>query len=120
MAFKVQLVKQGRIIVELPLQSEGWEEGILRSELEDLESTFDKIVEMHDIFSNKVRSRMLSELIKMSDLRFSELMNILDANQKIVNENKKPGEVHYTPSDLGFAGMLTCMMMRRILDEFEV
>ena len=76
---------------------------------------------------------MLSEMIRASDRRFSELMDILDANQKIVSENlrrlvkkglvkrveKKPSQVHYIPTDLGFASMLACMVMHRILGELE-
>jgi len=67
------------------------------------------------------------------DVRFSELMDQLDVNQKIVNENlvrlrdrhlvnrheKNPREVHYTASKLGFASFLAMAAIRRVMDELE-
>lgn len=133
MTIKVQLVKDGKVVVELPLDREEWRNDELESQLEEFELTLDAATEMHDFFSNKMRSMMLSEIVRSSDRRFSELMDILDANQKIVNENlqrmvrkglvnrvqKKRGEVHYLPSGRGFASVLVCIAMRRILDELE-
>ena len=133
MTLKVQLVKDNKVIVEVPLEREGWEKEALELELEEFESTLDSIAEVHGLFSNKVRVKMLSEVIRFSDRRFSEFMNILNANQKIVSENlrrlatnglverieKKRGEVHYVPTDLGFTSIIACMVMHRILDELE-
>ncbi|MCJ7424577.1 ArsR family transcriptional regulator [Candidatus Bathyarchaeota archaeon] len=112
---------------------EEWGKDALDLELNELEFAIDQAVTIHYIFSNKVRAKMLSEIIKSTDRRFSELMNIIKVNQKIISENlkymvenglikrveKKPSEVHYIPSDIGFAGMLTCIMMRRILNELD-
>jgi hypothetical protein len=38
MNLKVQLVKDGKVIVEVPLEREGWEEEVLESELTEFES----------------------------------------------------------------------------------
>ena len=133
MPLSVQLVRDGKVILEIPLEREEWEKVDLDSELEQLESALDESTDMHDVFSNRVRSRMLWEMVRSSDRRFSELMDLMDANQKIVSENlqrmmrkglvervvKRPGEVHYVPTDLGFATTLTCVVMQRILDELE-
>jgi DNA-binding HxlR family transcriptional regulator len=133
MTLKVQLVRDERIILELPLKRREWKKEALESELEEFESDLVTSAEMHDIFSSRVRAKMISEMFRKSDRRFSELMNTLDANQKIVSENlqrmvkkrlvrrieKKPSEVHYVLSDLGFASMIGCMVMSRIMDELE-
>ena len=133
MTLKVQLVKDGKVIVEVSLEREEWEQEELESELREFESTLDITTEMHSIFSNKVRTRMLCEMVRTSDRHFSEFMNTLDANQKIVNENLKrmvknrlvtrvkseQGGVHYSATDLGFASTLACMMLSRVLDELE-
>jgi DNA-binding HxlR family transcriptional regulator len=133
MTLKVQLIKDSKVILEVPLNREEWEKEALESELKELESTLDAVAEMHNVFSNKMRTKMLCEMIRTSDRRFSELMDVLDANQKVISENlqrmaknglvtrvkKKPSEVHYIPTELGFASILACRVMWRILDEFE-
>ena len=133
MTLKVQLVRDGKVIAEVPLEREEWDEEDLESELREFESSLESATEIHDMFSNETRTKMLCEMIRTSDRRFSELMDVLDANQKTVNENlkrmvkhrlvkrvqEKPGEVHYVPTNIGFASTLACMMMRRVLDELE-
>jgi DNA-binding HxlR family transcriptional regulator len=133
MVLKIQLVEDGKVLLEMSLERETWGKEALESELVGFESTLEEVAEMHDIFSNQMRTRMLCEMIRSSDRRFSEFMEILDANQKIVSENlrrmvknglverieKRPGEVHYVPTNLGFATTLAFRMMDRILDELE-
>ncbi|MFQ6010557.1 MAG: winged helix-turn-helix transcriptional regulator [Nitrososphaerales archaeon] len=133
MTLKIQIVRDGEVIADFPLERDVWAKETLETELSEVESTIDPVSEMHDLFSNNVRTRMLSEMIRSSDRRFGELMDIVDANQKIVSEHLRrmiekglatrvetnPSEVHYVPTEKGFASMLTCMVTRRILDELD-
>ena len=135
MTLKIQIVRDGEVIADFPLEREVWTKETLESELSEIESesTIDPVSEMHGLFSNNVRTRILSEMIRSEDRRFGELMEVVDANQKIVSEHLRRiiekglatrvetnrSEVHYVPTARGFASMLTCMVTRRILDELD-
>ena len=135
MTLKIQIVRDGEVIADFPLEREVWTKETLESELSEIESesTVDPVSEVHDLFSNNVRTRILSEMIRSEDRRFGELMDLVDANQKIVSEHLRRiiekglairvetnrSEVHYIPTAKGFATMLTCMVTRRILDELD-
>ena len=133
MGLKLQLLKDGKVIYQMPVTVDELDVGGVRRELEEFEEDLSKIQAFHDFFSNETRIRMLREMVRGFGCRFSELMETLDANQKIISENlhrmlelrmiqrieKHPREVQYKPSPLGIASFLTCMAMRRIMDEIE-
>jgi DNA-binding HxlR family transcriptional regulator len=131
MSLKIQLVAGKKVIYELPLNRDEWKTEALEEMLDELETDLTGVLEINEIFSNRTRIRLLCGNIRRIDSRFTEFMEELDTNQKIISENlhkmvamdlmrrvqKKPRDIHYEPSDLGFASILTCIAMRRILDE---
>lgn len=133
MGLKVQLIKGKKVILEFPLDIEEWQPEVLKQQLEEFEIHLPMISELHDILSNETRMRMLCEMVKTSDCRFSDFMECLDANQKIISESlhrmidnelverieRRRRDIHYTPSNLGFASLLTSIFMRKIIDELE-
>ncbi len=133
MDLRVQLLKDGKVLLDLPLEPEEWELERLDHELDSLDRNLTKIQEIHNVLSNETRFRMLCEMVRSSDSRFSELMEKVDANQKVVTESlrrmmersmvrrveRHPREVHYLPSRIGFASFITCLTMRRIIEELD-
>jgi DNA-binding HxlR family transcriptional regulator len=133
MGLKIQIIKNGRVVFDLPLSIDEWEPESLQRELHDLEDDIHRVQTIHDVFSNETRIRMLCEIVRTLDCRFSDLMEDLGANQKIVSDGlrrmtkmylvnrveKHPRDVHYNPSALGFASLAACLIMRRIMDEVE-
>jgi len=133
MDLRVQLIKDGKVLLDLPLQPEEWTREELAQELDSLIGNLTRIQEIHNVLSNETRFRMMCEMARSSDSRFSELMEKVDANQKVVSESlrrmvdrsmiyrveRHPREVHYLLSRLGFASFITCLTMRRIIEELD-
>jgi DNA-binding HxlR family transcriptional regulator len=133
MTLKLQIVKDDKVICEMPLEVSDWSRGRIEEELKLLERRMERVRAIHEMLASETRIRMLNSIIRNMDVRFSELMEQLDANQKIVNENlerlrnnrmvnrheKNPRDVHYTASRLGFASFLTMAAIRRVMDELS-
>jgi DNA-binding HxlR family transcriptional regulator len=133
MTLKFQLVKDNKIIYEMPLEMNDSTKTRINEELEILEREIGRVRAIHEMLSSETRIRMLSSIIRNMDVRFSEFMDQLDANQKVVNENlerlrnlhlvnrheKNPREVHYRASRLGFGSFLAMAAIRRVMDELE-
>ncbi|HJX24033.1 MAG TPA: hypothetical protein VJ574_06510 [Candidatus Bathyarchaeia archaeon] len=133
MGLKIQLVSGNKVIYQLPLSIEDWERETLEEELDELETDLSEILEVNDILSNRTRLRLLCKNIRDVDSRFTEFMEDLDSNQKVISENlhrmmemelierteKNSREIYYNPSDLGFASILTCLTMRKVLGEVK-
>lgn len=124
-------MKDGKVIIDLPLEPGAWEWERLHQESNSLERDLAEVRAIHGVLSNETRFRMICEMVRRSDSRFSELMQRVDANQKIVSESlrrmvdqslvhrveRNPREVHYFLSPLGFASFISCLIMRRIIQE---
>ena len=133
MGLKIQLVSGNKVIYQLPLNIEDWERETLEEALDELETDLSEILEVNDILSNRTRLRLLCKGIRDVDSRFTEFMEDLDSNQKIISENlhrmmemelierteKSSREIYYNPSELGFASILTCLTMRKVLGEVK-
>jgi len=133
MGLRLQLVRDGEVLFELPLEMGEWDPGALRSEIEGLEEEIPRLRMVYDALSNETRMRMLCEMSQGLDRRFSDLMDELELNQKIVSEGLRrmmrsdllervethPREVRYRPSPLGFASLLMCVAARRVIEEME-
>ncbi|MFQ5761708.1 MAG: hypothetical protein ACE5PO_01615 [Candidatus Bathyarchaeia archaeon] len=133
MTLKIQLVKDDEIVYEVPLDLEHWTMDNLQRELHELEDRFSDIAAVHGVLSNITRARMLSQIVRGSQRRFSQLMDMLAANQKIVMENLQRmmdvdlveriesgrRNIHYAPSSKGVAGLMSCLVMARVMDEVE-
>ena len=133
MGLKLQLVKDGKIIFEMPLGIDEWDRSELEEEIKEIEDEINNIEELHDLYSNKTRIRMLCEITLRSDPRFTDLMAQLDTNQKIIYDSlqkmmkndlverieRHPRNVHYRLSQLGFASILMCAATQRVMEQIE-
>lgn len=133
MTLRLQLVKDEKVIYEMPLEMSSWTRRRIEEELELVESQIERVRAIHEMLSSETRIRMLNRIIRNMDVRFSDLMDHLDANQKIVNENLQrlrsrhmirrhetnPREVHYTASRLGIASFLAMTALHRVMDELK-
>jgi DNA-binding HxlR family transcriptional regulator len=133
MTLKLQLVRDNKVIYEMPLEMSIWTRRRIEEELELVEGQIERVSAIHEMLSSGTRIRMLNRIIQNMDVRFSDLMNQLDANQKIVNENLQrlrsrrmisrhetnPREVHYTASRLGVASLLMMTALHRVMDELK-
>ncbi|MBO3802419.1 MAG: hypothetical protein JTT11_00850 [Candidatus Brockarchaeota archaeon] len=133
MGLKLQLVKDDKVIFEMPLGMHDWDQKRLEEEMEEIEEEIGEIEALHDLYSNRTRIKMLCEITKRSDPRFTDLMEELDANQKIIYDalqkmikndlvervERHPRNVHYRLSRLGFASILMCAATRRVMEEIE-
>jgi DNA-binding transcriptional ArsR family regulator len=88
---KLQLVKDGEIIFEMPFSPNNWPRKELEVVLESLEEDFGKFSKIFDAFSNMTRLRMMRRLIEEEDrtMSFAEFMRDLDLNPKLVWENAR-------------------------------
>jgi hypothetical protein len=91
MEMKLQLVKDGEIIFEMPFSPNNWPRKELEVVLESLEEDFGKFSKIFDAFSNMTRLRMMRRLIEEEDrtMSFAEFMRDLDLNPKLVWENAR-------------------------------
>lgn len=91
MALKLLLVKNGDVLLEMPLAAENWPREELRNELEQLEEEFDRISKFFDALSNEGRLRMMKRVFEDEDLTlgFGDFMRDLELNPKIVWESTK-------------------------------
>jgi len=133
MGLRIQLVKDDEVICELPLKPEEWEPQALERELRQIELNVVRMQRIHRILSNETRIRMLCEMARGSRRRFSELMEEVDANQKVISESlrgmlendliekvqDRPRVLYYALSPLGFASFLSSIAMCRIMDEIK-
>lgn len=91
MALKLQLVENGSILFEMPLNAERWTKSELRDELDRFEEEFDRYASFFDALSNEGRLRMMKRLFEDDDLTlsFADFMRELRLNPKIVWESTK-------------------------------
>ncbi len=91
MALKLQLVKNGEVLFEMPLNVERWSKDELKSELERFEDEFERFSEFFDVLSNEGRLRMMKRIFEDEDqtLSFADLMRELSLNPKIVWESTR-------------------------------
>jgi len=129
MGLKLQLVKDGRVIFEVPMSVAEWPKDMLENEFESIEGDFRRFSEIFDVLSNETRIRMMRRFLMGRDtsVRFVDLMQDLDLNPKIVWENlgklsrcgflEKIGRGKYRCSEFGQrAFMLMGLAMRHLLE----
>jgi len=130
MGLKLQLVKDDRILFEMPLGIDEWDRRELEEEIDEIEEEINNVEELHDLYSNKTRIKMLCEITRNLDPRFTDLMEELDTNQKVIYDSlqkmmkndlverieRHPRNVHYRLSQLGFASILMCAATQRVMD----
>lgn len=132
MALKVQLVRDGEILFEIPLSPADWPREQLEEELETFETGFQRFSKMFDALSHKTRLRMMKRLIVEEDrtMNFADFMRDLDLNPKIVWENakklreggllEKVDRGTYRCSEFGETGfILLSFAFRRLIEALE-
>ena len=125
---KLMLVEDGRVLLELPLLARSWDRRELRQEFEDFESDLERVSRLFNAFSNAGRIRMMRAFFDRTDhsLAFTELMNELGMNPKLVWDStkklrqvgliEKDDEGRYRPTRDGEAQFLMASIaLRRLL-----
>ena len=91
MKLKLQLVRDGEIIWEIPLSPIDWSRKRLENEFKDFEQHFHRFSKIFDVLSNETRLRMMRRVVEQEDntMSFADFMRDLDLNPKIVWENSR-------------------------------
>ena len=128
MALKLQLVKNHKILFEIPLSIENWARDRLENELTSFEREFDRFSKLFHALAHENRLRMMTRLFEEDDLTlgFADFMKDLSLNPKIVWESTKKlresglltksDDGKYRCSELGQAEFLMVSLgLRRLL-----
>lgn len=91
MPLKLQLVKDNKILFEIPLTIEHWARDRLQNELNTFERDFERYSKLFHALAHENRLRMMTRLFEEDDLTlgFADFMKDLSLNPKIVWENTK-------------------------------
>jgi len=91
MKLKLQLVRDGEVLFEIPLSPTDWPKEQLKNELEALGDDFQKFSKIFDALSHETRLRMMKRLMEQEDrtMNFADFMRDLNLNPKIVWENTR-------------------------------
>lgn len=132
MSLKLQLVRDGKIIFEIPISPTDWPKDQLETELTAFEEDFQKFSSMFDALSNQTRLKMMRRLVQEenSTMNFADFMRDLDLNPKTVWENSKKlsdggfltktGRGTYSCSEFSQSAFLTLSLaLRRLLESLE-
>jgi DNA-binding transcriptional ArsR family regulator len=130
MKLKLQLVRDGKTLFEIPLSSTDWSKETLENELNTTEESFQQFSKIFDALSHETRLRMMRKLVQADDrtLTFADFMQDLDLNPKIVWENsrkleksgflEKTSRGKYTCSQFGETTFIMMSLALRHLMEF--
>jgi DNA-binding transcriptional ArsR family regulator len=132
MTLKLQLLRDGEIILEIPLSLMDWPKDQLETEFKAFEEDFQKFSSMFDALSNQTRLKMMRRLVEEEDstMNFADFMRDLDLNPKTVWENSKKlsdggfltktGRGTYSCSEFSQSAFLTLSLaLRRLLESLE-
>ena len=129
---KLQLVRDGEIIFEMPLSPMDWPMEQLENEFKSLEEDFHRVSKIFNVLSSETRLRMMRRIMAKEDrtMSFTGFMRELDLNPKIVWENsrklsdggllKKTGKGRYSCSDFGQTTfMVMSLALQRLIAFLE-
>jgi len=135
MKLKLQLVRNGEVLFEIPLSPMDWPRQRLEDELDAFEEDSQRFSKIFSALSHETRLRMMKRLMEEEDrtMNFADFMRDLDLNPKIVWESakklseggflEKVDRGKYRCSEVGQRGfMLMSLALRRLieaLDEME-
>jgi len=129
MTLKLQLVRDGEVLFEIPLSPANWPREQLQNELRAFEEDFQRFSKIFDVLSHKTRFGMMKRLMEEEDstMNFADFMRDLDLNPKIVWENarklreggflEKVSRGRYRCSDVGQRGFIMMSLALRHLME---
>jgi len=88
---RLQLIKNGEVVFEMPLSMEDWTKPSLASELTSAEREFERFSKLFDALSHETRLKMMKRLLEDDDrtLGFGDFMRDLRLNPKTVWENTR-------------------------------
>ena len=129
---KLQLVRNGKKVFEIPLSPADWPRERLENELEAVVADLQTFLKIFDALSNETRLMMMKRLVEEEDrtITFTGFMRDLDLNPKLVWENarklrecgllEKNGRGRYCCSGLGESGfMMMSLALRRLMLALE-
>jgi hypothetical protein len=132
MTLKLQLVRDGEVLFEIPLSPADWQREQLQNELRAFESDFQRFSKIFDVLSHKTRFGMMKRLMEEEDstMNFADFMRDLDLNPKIVWENarklreggflEKVSRGRYRCSDVGQRGfIMMSLALRHLMETLE-
>jgi len=132
MKLKLQLLKDSKVVFEMPLSMDDWPRERLENELDSFERELDKFTRLFDALSHETRLRMMTHLFEDNNLTlsFADFMRDLDLNPKIVWEGTrklregglltKSPDGKYRCSDPAVAEFLMLSLaLRRLLKAME-
>jgi DNA-binding transcriptional ArsR family regulator len=132
MKLKIQLVRDGEILFEIPLSCMDWSQDRLENEFNAVEEDFHRFSKIFDALAHETRLRMMRRVMEEEDrtISFSDFMRDLDLNPKLVWENarklkeggllEKVGRGRYRCSEFGESGfMMMSFALRRIRKALE-
>ena len=132
MTLRLQLVRDGKLILDVPLSLMDWSKDQLETEFKAFEEDFERFSNMFVALSNQTRLKMMRRLVEEEDntMNFAEFMKDLDLNPKTVWENSrklsdggfitKTGRGTYHCSEFGQSAFLTLSLaLRRLLASLE-
>jgi len=126
------LIEDGKVLWEMPLRAQNWDRRTLKKEFDDVESEMKRFNRLFNALANEGRMRMMRTFFRDLErpLAFTDLMNELGMNPKIVSEStkrlrrtgfiEKDEDGKYRPTRTGEAQFLMMSIaMRRMLDFLE-
>jgi DNA-binding transcriptional ArsR family regulator len=129
---KLQLVRDGEVIFEVPLSPMDWSRKHLENEFKAIEGDFQRFSKVFDALAHETRLRMMKSLVEEEDrtMSFSDFMRDLNLNPKLVWENarklkeggllEKIGRGRYRCSEFGESGfILISFALRRLKEALE-
>jgi len=132
MKLKLQLLKDNKVIFEMPLSMDDWPRNRLENELDSFEQELGRFSRLFDALSHETRLRMMTRLFEDDNLTlsFADFMRDLDLNPKIVWEGTrklregglltKSPDGKYRCSDPAVAEFLMLSLaLRRLLKAME-
>jgi DNA-binding transcriptional ArsR family regulator len=132
MPLKLQLVRDGKIILEIPLSPMNCQKDQIEEEFSAFEDDYERLSNMFSALANQTRLRMMKRLVENEDstMNFADFMKELDLNPKTVWENSrklsdggfliKTGRGTYQCSEFGQSAFLTLsLVLRRLLESMD-
>jgi DNA-binding transcriptional ArsR family regulator len=131
MKLRLQLMRDGETLFDVPLSPEDWAKKDLEDALKETEENFERFSNIFDVLSHETRLRMMMRLVGADDrtLSFADFMQDLDLNPKIVWENsrkleeggllEKTARGKYMCSEFGETFMMISLALRRLIGSLE-
>ncbi len=128
---KLQLVRNGEILFEIPLSQKNLPKQQFLYELEAMEERIQRMSRIFDALSNETRLKMMRKMLQdNSTTRFADFMQDLDLNPKLVWDNvrklrnggllNKTARGEYQCSELGKKTFVMMnLALKYLLEEIE-